>query len=173
MTAVLIHPSQGKGDGLVNADVSLKNPVVWADRPDLLPTLVADQRMALQRRYETEARIWGTYRANLPKYKKVTEGDLVVFTGGGGIWALGRIGYQFSNDRFAAALWTPDEEKGLYEFQYAVEDYRPVELPYALLSEALGHKAKSTFQAMVVYEGERADTVVQALTAATGSATDD
>lgn len=163
MTAVLIHPSLGKGDGAVNAPRSLTSPVVWAERPDLKALLVADQRMALERRHGDEARIWGTYAANLAKYKKVDEGDLVVFTGHGGIWALGRIGYKFANEKFAAALWEPDEGKGLYQHLYSVEDFREVDLPYALLTEALGHKAKNTFQTMVAYEGERADAVVAAL----------
>ncbi|WP_129336363.1 hypothetical protein [Cellulomonas endophytica] len=167
MTAVLVHPSQGKGDGEINAELSLRNPVRWADRPDLLAALVADQRMYILRRHgEEEARFWGTYDTNITKLKRVSAGDTVVFTGGGGIWALGKIGYQFKNPKFAEALWKPEPDKGVYTQLYSVAEFRTVDLPYSLLTEALGHRARNTFQTLVSYEGERADAVVAALAAA-------
>ncbi|WP_456788339.1 hypothetical protein [Cellulomonas sp. P5_C5] len=163
MAAVLVHPSQGKGDGQLNAGLSLLKPVLWQSRQDLYDALAPDERIQIERRHGDQARFWGTYRHNLKKYQRVTEGDLVLFTGGGGIWATGTIGFQFKNARFAAALWHSHPEKGIYEYAYSVDDYALVHIPYALVNEALGLKPSNHFQAMASYEGKQADAVYAAL----------
>lgn len=163
MTALLVHPSQGKGDGRLNAGRSLLRPVEWKARRELFDVLAPDERMQLERRHGESSRFWGTYRHNLTKYRRVSEDDLVLFTGGGGIWATGRIGVQFKNARFAAALWHNHPEKGVYEYVYSVTDYAPVNIPYAVVNEALGLKPSNHFQSMASYEGKQADAVYAAL----------
>lgn len=161
MSALLIHPSQGKGDGKLNAGRSLLKPV-RLDSP-VADMLTADERTQLQRRHGAEARFWGTYRHNLKKYERVTEGDPVLFTGGGGVWAVARIGFQFQNRRFAAALWHNHPEKGVYEYVYSVSAFAAVNIDYATVNEALGLKPSNHFQGMASYQGRRADAVIAAL----------
>ncbi|MBO0898926.1 hypothetical protein J1G44_06195 [Cellulomonas sp. zg-ZUI199] len=161
MTALLVHPSRGKGDGQLNAGRSLLEPVPLDSAVAQL--LTADERLHLQRRHGDAARFWGTYRHNLKKYERVTEGDPVLFTGGGGIWATARIGFQFRNKRFAEELWHSHPEKGVYEYVYSVTDYARADIAYAAINAELGLKPTNHFQAMASYEGAKAETVIAAL----------
>lgn len=161
MSALLVHPSRGKKDGQLNAGISLLRPV----RLDAAAAhlLTSDESLELRKRHGDSARFWGTYRHNLKKYQRVTEGDPVLFTGGGGIWAVGRIGFQFKNRQFAQALWHSHPEKGVYEYVYSVVDYRPVNVDYEVVNAALGHKPSNHFQAMASYVDAKADAVIEAL----------
>ena len=161
MSAILIHPSRGKGDGQLNVGRSLLTPV-RLDSP-VADCLAADERMHLERRHGDEARFWGTYHHNLKKYSLVSEVDPVLFTGGGGVWAVARIGYQFRNRQFAEALWHSHPEKGVYEYVYSVTDFAAVDVEYAVVNKALDLNPKNHFQGMASYEGDRADAVIAAL----------
>lgn len=118
MSALLIHPSLGKRDGQINARKSLLAALSLSSAAARY--LTDDERKHLQRRHGDEARFWGTYRHNLAKYARVAEGDPVLFTGGGGIWATGKIGFQFQNRDFAQQIWKSHPEKGVYEYVYSV-----------------------------------------------------
>ncbi len=161
MPALLVHPSLGKHDGQINAARSLLRAVALSS--PAARHLTDDERRHLERRYGDEARFWGTYRNNLTKYSRVTEGDPVLFTGGGRIWATGRIGFQFQNRGFAQQIWTSHPEKGVFEYVYSVTALELVSIDYAVVNAALDLKPSNHFQAMASYEGAKAAAVIEAL----------
>lgn len=161
MSALLIHPSLGKRDGQINARKSLLNAVSLGSASARY--LTDDELKHLQRRHGDEARFWGTYHHNLTKYSRVAEGDPVLFTGGGGIWAIGRIGFQFQNRDFAQQIWKSHPEKGVYEHVYSVTDFELVSIDYAVVNAALGLKPSNHFQGMASYDGAKAEAVIEAL----------
>lgn len=163
MTTLLIHPSSGRNDGRVNAKRSLHVPVDFS-RSELARTLTSGQLGELRRRHpDGRARFWGTYQHNGDKIARVHEGDVVLFTGQGGAWAVGVVGHRFENPGFARSLWVETTGKGTYRHVYALARYQEVDIPYTDINRPLGFKPSNHFQGMAVYEGDRADTVIDAL----------
>jgi hypothetical protein len=163
MTTLLVHPSRGKADGRINWDRSLGRPVDFLQGP-LASTLTSSQTAALRRRHpDGLARFWGTYGYNEAKISRVHEGDVVLFTGQGGAWAVGTIGYRFENAAFARTLWVETQGKGSYQHIYSLARYREVTIPYAAMNEPLGHKLTNHFQQIAVYDDYRAQAAIEAL----------
>lgn len=163
MTTVLIHPSRGAKDGRENLKRSLDQKVDFRSEP-FASVLTARQRAELDSRYPGgNAYFWGTYQHNTTKIARVHEGDVVLFTGQNEIWAIGVVGLRFENPSFASSLWLSHPDKGTYRHVYAVTQLERVSVPYAVVNRALGLKESNHFQAMAVYEGDRAQAVIDVL----------
>lgn len=163
MTTVLVHPSRGAKDGRINLQRTLEKTVDINDHA-LAALLTPIERTELLTRHPNgQVRFWGTYEANRKKIERVREGDLVVFTGQGAAWAIGVVGYRFENDAFAKTLWVEHPEKGAYSHVYSLTFFEQVTIPYPVVNAPLGNSPANHFQAMAVYEGERADRLVDAL----------
>lgn len=163
MTTVLVHPSRGAKDGRINLQRTLEKTVDITDGA-LAPLLAPTERAELLARHESgQIRFWGTYEANRKKIERVHEGDIVVFTGQGAAWAVGVVGYRFENDAFAKAIWVEHPEKGAYSHVYSLTFFEQVTIPYPVVNAPLGNSPTNHFQAMAVYDGERADRLVDAL----------
>lgn len=160
---MLIHPSRGARDGRVNSKRSLE---VYVDINGgaVGDALAAEQKRELLRRHPSgRIKFWGTYDHNRAKIARVREGDVVLFTGQGRVWAIGTVGFTFRSEPFAKSLWLEHSEKGSYEHVYSLSRFEEVDVPYAVVNEALGLNPRNHFQGMVVYEGARADAVVETL----------
>lgn len=158
---LLVHPSRGRKDGRENLERSLAIAVSFSDpryalRPDQLGELAL-------RHPDGTARFWGTYDHNRKKIERIAEGDPVLFTGQGGVWAIGTVGYRFENEDFARALWNVHPEKGAYRHVYSLTSFEEVDIPYAVVNEPLGNKASNHFQQMSVYAEGRAQAVIDTL----------
>ena len=164
MATLLVHPSRGNRDGRVNLEISLARSVDFL-AGEIADTLTGEQRAELLRRHpEGRARFWGTYEHNAAKIQRVREGAVVAFTGQGGVWALGVVGFRFENPEFAATLWEETEGKGTYRHIYSLARFEEVSLPYAAINAPLGNKLTNHFQGMAVYDtGDRAQRVIDAL----------
>lgn len=163
MAAVLVHPSRGHRDGRENLRRSLETLVDFRSAP-LGETLTPDQRAALLVRHPTGlARFWGTYPHNATKINRVHEGDFVIFTGEGRAWAVGVVGLRFDNEAFARRLWRDHPDKGSYEHVYSLRKFEEVHIPYPAINRPLDNSLTYPFQAMAVYEGAKADALVDAL----------
>lgn len=163
MTNVLVHPSRGAKDGRENLKRSLAQPVD-IHSPAFDAVLSVQEKAELLRRHpDGKVRFWGTYDRNRGKIERVHEGDAVLFTGQGGVWAVGAVGFRFENDAFARALWLTHPEKGAYQHVYSLTRFEEVQIPYSVVNGALGLKPKNHFQAMAVYAGNKAELVIETL----------
>ena len=165
MTSVLVHPSRGHRDGRVNWGRSLDVTVDFVSDA-LGGTLTQHERNELLMRHpDGRAHFWGTYAYNGGLLRRIVEGDVVVFTGQGGIWGIGAVGYMFDNPSFAERLWVESEGKGTYRHIYSLKRFDPVRLPYSILNEPLHYKPNNFFQGMAVYDDPyRATALIESLT---------
>ncbi|MFE7504021.1 hypothetical protein [Promicromonospora sp. NPDC057488] len=163
MTNLLIHPSRGAKDGRENLKRSLDKQVDISDAV-FDATLTTQQKTELLRLHpDGQVRFWGTYDTNRDKIERIHEGDAVIFTGQGAVWAIGAVGFRFENDEFAQALWLTHPEKGAYQHVYSLSRFEEVQIPYEVLNGLLGYKEAFNFRRMLVHEGDTADRVIEEL----------
>lgn len=86
--------------------------------------------------------LWGVTAGkggvNAKKYRKLSVGDVVLFTKDKHVFSSGRITALFHNPRLAKAVWDSDDSGETWEYMYALDDIRPQMIPYRVLSQAIG-----------------------------------
>lgn len=164
MATVLVHPSRGARDGRENLKRSLEIQVDFLTTPTVHAALSDDEVAELLARHpDGKARFWGTYEGNAALIARVHEGDVVLFTGQNRVWAVGVVGLRFTNTAFAEAVWLAHPEKGTYRHIYSLVRFEPVDVPYSVVNNVLGYEESYHFQGMVVYDGSRADALIDEL----------
>jgi hypothetical protein len=78
------------------------------------------------------ARFWGATKVQNRKYDtKISAGDIVLFTGGRQVRAIGRIGVILRDTAaFGDLLWEPDPKNGSWCNVYSVQGFSEVAIPY-------------------------------------------
>ncbi|WP_330303809.1 MULTISPECIES: hypothetical protein [unclassified Streptomyces] len=158
---VLISPSYG----------STQTRRHWADTVDrqvdfTVPRhdglLAADHRAQLQNLHpEGRARFWGATPAHDGKFSDVATGDVVLFTGGNRVRAIGEVGAIFRNREFADLLWPPQADGPSWHTVYSLLDLVPADIPYAELNAAIGYKPAHNFPGQMVLRGDKASAVLE------------
>ena len=87
----------------------------------------------------------GTNNANVSKYNKLAVGDLVIFTKNKTVFASAQITYLFRNKQLAENLWGKDNKNQTWEYMYALNDVKNLEITYGQLQKAIGSKIGDNF----------------------------
>ncbi|MBM7172345.1 hypothetical protein JQK87_28930 [Streptomyces sp. G44] len=160
MTHVLVSPAYGSPEARRH----------WHDTLDReVPFLAAAYRdvldgAVLRRLQETHpggtARFWGATRAHDKKMEPVGTGDVVLFTGGNQVRAVGEIGVIFRSTALADTLWPPAAGGESWHTVYSLRGFELTDIPYAELSSVLGYKANFQYPGQLVLRGAKADAVI-------------
>jgi hypothetical protein len=105
-----------------------------ADHPEVLDAL-------LEAHPDGSAHFWGapgndTYDRY---FREMRPGDVVVFTKGSRIWAVGRVAVPIVHPEFGRALWNDGDRE--FPNAYSLEIFTMVDVPVAPLNLALGNKS--------------------------------
>jgi hypothetical protein len=93
--------------------------------------LMGPERRALDHLHPAgRAQFWGTYGRHGSQVRRLSTGDIVVFTAGGRIRAFGRVGLVIENAALGDALWRHPPREGSYLHVYSLE-------PVAMVDESL------------------------------------
>src|SRR2546426_8917165 len=88
------------------------------------------------------ARIWGLTpghaNRNATKWQRLEHGDVVLFAGGGQLFASAFLRHKTHNRELAIALWGSDPEGSTWEYVYFVSVPRSRRIPYVKLADVLG-----------------------------------
>jgi len=87
----------------------------------------------------------GTNNANVNKYKKLTVGDIVIFTRDKTAFASAQITYLFRNKILAENLWGQDNKNQTWEYMYALSNVKNLQISYNQLQNAIGSKVGDNF----------------------------
>lgn len=156
MTAVVIQPcsspaSQQHYEDTIEAPVAIRAHAAKLDAGQLEELLALFPSGLVP--------LWGvtpgTRGVNIGKYDRAQKGDAVVFARSGTFFATGVIAHKFRNQGFARALWGEDGEGRTWEFMYALDDVRPVGIPYAQFAEVVGYDPNWIPQGFNVLHSER------------------
>lgn len=114
MSQVVIQPSYGNAAARRHWADTLDRELDF-DRAPTRPLLTDAQHRALLDMHPTgRARFWGATKAHDTRMPTLTAGDVVLFTGGKLVRAVGEVGVSFRNAKIADELWdlTPRRAAG-------------------------------------------------------------
>jgi hypothetical protein len=170
MPQVVMQPSYGDAAArqhwrdTLDREIEFANPPYWDE-------LSAEQRDALMELHPTgAARFWGATANQDRNMQRLATGDVVFFTGGNIVRAVGEIGVRFRNEEFANLLWSPHEDRGSYLNVYSLRSFQPVVIPYEEIWALPGFNAGDVFMGLRILSDERADIVLQAFGITTAAA---
>ncbi len=153
MTRIIVQPTGSPGAREHYRD-TIASPVPFED----FAGVVGEDLRALAEVFPSgEAAIWGVTpgRSNVTKWERIEVGDLVLFAAKKTLFARGVVRHKFHNVAFAEALWGRDEEARTWEYMYAVDEVRTLDLTYVTLNRAVGYAENNVFQGFQVLDEEK------------------
>ncbi len=97
----------------------------------------------------------GKNNVNVAKYHKATVGDLVLFAAQGKFFARGTVAAMFQNRPLSVELWGVDPNGLTWEYMYALDEIRTLDLPYADFNRVVGYKPKNIIQGFTVMDEQK------------------
>lgn len=105
----------------------------------------------------------GTNNANVSKYKKLSVGDLVIFTRDKKAFASAQITFLFRNKQLAENLWGKDNKNQTWEYMYALDRIKNLQISYQQLQIAVGSKNGDNFMGFRVLNSDKSKSALKLL----------
>ena len=156
MARVVLQPSANHAARQHYVD-TIQAPVHLHTHRDLLSAADAAQ---LERAFPGGlAAMWGVTPGvadvNARKYSKASVGDLVLFAAHGAIFGSGVIAVKFRNRDLASQLWGFDQKGQTWEYMYALDEIRSLDIPYVEFNRVVGYEPNNVIQGFTVMNEER------------------
>jgi hypothetical protein len=139
--------------------------LVTAER--IRPFLTQEQRDAFDRCFDGPVAVWGVTHGeggvNRKKWDKLRHGDIALLYRDKRIFSQGRIALTLKNAPLARDLWQETPKGNTWENIYFLDDLQEVEISVGRFNEALNYKPTAIVQGFNVYEGEKADALLELL----------
>lgn len=143
---------------------TIERPVDLAANADVL---AGDGDLLMRTLGVTAVPMWGvtpgTRSVNETKYRRLSVGDIVVFTRKKQLFASGTIAALFQNAALARRLWGEDEAGATWEFMYALRDVRSHEFTYDQLRAAIASRENDNFMGFRVVDESKAQGIAALL----------
>lgn len=130
MPQVVIQPSYGNATARAHWADTLNREVPFAHAPYAAALSIDQMRTLIELHASGAARFWGAQVVHDTRMAGLQRGDVVLFTGGKLVRAVGEVGVSFRNGGFADLLWHPDPDKGSWHNVYSLLAFQPTEIPY-------------------------------------------
>jgi hypothetical protein len=105
----------------------------------------------------------GKNNANVSKYKKMSVGDIVIFTRDKTAFASAEITYLFRNKLLAENLWGKDNKNQTWEYMYALDNIEKLDLTYRDLQKAIHSKTGDNFMGFRVLDRQKSHGALELL----------
>ena len=158
MAQIIVQPT-GSPSARAHYRDTIASPVVFAD----FEAVAGPNLSELQRAFPNgKAAIWGVVSGpqNITKWNRIEVGDLVLFAAKKRLFARGVVRLKFRNEAFSEALWGRDDAGRTWEYMYAIDDVRTLDLTYLDLNRAVGYKDNNPFQGFLVLDSEKSSMVL-------------
>ncbi|WP_156722297.1 hypothetical protein [Streptomyces apocyni] len=167
---VLISPSYGSAETRRHWADTLAQQVDFTDA-GYAETLSPEQReLLLALHPDGQARFWGATPSHDKKMRGVETGDVVLFTGGNQVRAVGEVGAIFRNRELADRLWPPSKDGKSWHTVYTLLDFTDAAISYTDLNMAIGYKPAHNFPGQMVLRGDKARSVLEEFMITPGTA---
>src|SRR5258708_5210578 len=129
MPKVIMQPSFGgrvwhaNWKGPLDQDVPVSKHPYSADLPP------ADRTRLEALHPSGRARFWGSTKRQGSNYRKITTGDVVLFTGLKKVRAIGVVGVVLSNANFGDQMWVPHLTDRSWRNIYSLQGFEPAGIP--------------------------------------------
>jgi hypothetical protein len=140
MSRIVTQPAAGT-DAQAHFRDTVDSLVVLAGHRDLLGN---DFQPLLDRFPQGACAMWGVTpgkdSGNARKYARVEAGDTVVFSGSKRFFAMATIAYLWHSPALAERLWGFDNKGQTWEYMYALDDLRRIDMSYSEFNAAAGYQ---------------------------------
>lgn len=102
------------------------------------------------------AQFWGSRPVHDKKMANIRYGDLAVFTSGGHVVGIARVGAIFQNAAFADVLWPPKSGTESWHTVFSLLDFINTYIANAELNEIFGYKLSNHYQGLLVPDDSKA-----------------
>ncbi len=127
-------------------------------------TLTTEQRTTLMAYHPTgSARFWGATSNHDGRMANLHRGDVILFTGGKIVRAVGEVGYSFRNPAFADTLWSAHSARGSYHNVYSLLAFQLTDIPYEEIWALPGFTENDNFVGLRFLDRDKSDTVLDGL----------
>lgn len=120
----------------------------------------------------SQAHVWGVMPRssglNETRFRRCEVGDVALFTGNKKAFSASTIRATLRSAELARALWHTDVSGNTWELVFLLSEPIELELPYEVLSNALGYNSKFAFQAFFVLSEQASRRAMQALDSMAG-----
>lgn len=110
--------------------------------------------------------VWGVVPGdagrNIKKWERVDVGDVVLFAGGGRIFASAVVTAKARSLAAATELWGTDANGSTWEFMYFLDEVTRQDIPYRQFNAAAGYAENMVVQGFVVVSEERSAKILKA-----------
>ncbi len=120
--------------------------------------LTSQQIQTLEEYYPVgQITVWGIVPKNKNKWERIHEGDIVLFSGNGGIFASAIVGYTMHNPELAEYLWDRDVNGNCWEYIYFVSDVTNISIQYKDFNNCVGYNESYVIQGLNVLQGDKVE----------------
>jgi hypothetical protein len=156
MTLVVLQPA-GNKDAREHYVDTIENPVTLDSIKD---HLTAEEFDDLSNRFPKGfVFFWGVTpgknNANVGKWEKITEGDVVLFAREKFIYSSGVVASKLHNRKLATHLWNVNAEGETWEYMYSIDEVRPVQISKLEFNELVGYKPGNQIMGVTVMNEEK------------------
>ena len=134
-------------------------------RLESLSLSVEDSRMLARSYPGRRVRVWGvspgTSERNHNQWLRLRIGDVVLFTGGGGVIAIARVFHKTDDPRLASQLWPTPAGRQPWRYIYFLCDVQIEIITERALNLRLGYRAGAHVQNTRVIERDKVDRVLE------------
>jgi hypothetical protein len=161
---VLIAPSYGNPATRRRFHDTLARPVDFTAEHLRSLLSAAETEALLSRHPEGAARFWGALPHHNSIIDRLRDADVVVFTGGNRIQAVGLMGHRFRNPQLADALWPPKPGDQGWVNVYSLTGFQRIDgVRYPELRSWVGSADKDIFQSARLLDPAKSAAVIAGL----------
>lgn len=161
MPLVILQPSANKGAREHYRD-TIQSPVPYG----AYEQLSGAQSAALKGAFPSgTAPMWGVTPGgrNPQLWERCSPGDLVLFAANKRIFGSGIVALKFHNQELARQLWGSDAEGRTWEYMYALDEIRSLNVSYSEFNRWVGYNERAVIQDFRVLSAEKSEQVFEAL----------
>jgi hypothetical protein len=174
MPRVVIQPAFGGAAARQHWRDTLDSEVKFAAAPYSAVLSVAQLAALAHMHPAGQARFFGATEIHDRTIRQLSAGDVILFTGGKRIRAVGEMGVILQDAAaFGDLMWSPDPRNGSYCNVYSLRGFEPVEIPYEEVWEIGGFTPGDNFPGLRLLSAAQGDALLAGLRIATITAAEE
>lgn len=103
---------------------------------------------------------WGNRKGTVGAWKKIQDGDLVIFYANKRLIMTGEVYFKKHSPDIALALWPPDEHGNPWEYVFFIKNINYISIPISIFNAAAKWKSNNIIQGFTYLNEERVKNII-------------
>ena len=162
MTGIVIQPSSST-EAWKHYHDTIQNDVNFIKSPVANLLSKTDHDSLLEKFSDGKTRFWGVVpkKGKTTTFRKMKEGDVVLFTRKKRVISHAIVAYIFDNEELARQLWGTDKDGNTWTHMFAVDYPVELDITYEQLNEAIGDKPNNNHQGFRVLNEQKSVSFIE------------